>query len=213
MDAILDSKQRKLKQLRKRARLLGATFSSQIFHMEHNGWLLPDWLLVATDEELLLASAIESVVTTENLMQRSQSLDVKRAPRARAIQNKFKLLGARLVIGRNRLWACVRACGSKTGYIRIHSCTVMYKLVIILTPHAIRTYIAGARPDQVHQPNAARARHRIAHVAHHAHTRRRTARALRSGRCRGRLRARVADTVPASACVRCCGWCPRGVRD
>ena len=62
LDATLQEKQRQLRRLRHRARTLGATFSPDVFKFDYDGWLLPEWLLSATDEELKLAR----YVTTYN---------------------------------------------------------------------------------------------------------------------------------------------------
>eukprot|EP00966_Prymnesium_polylepis_P034191 794792-Prymnesium_polylepis.2 len=67
MDWILLFKQRQMSHLTQRATALGASFSPKIFRMDHNSWLLPDWIIQATDEEVKLVSAVESVVTAQSL--------------------------------------------------------------------------------------------------------------------------------------------------
>ena len=45
LDATLLLKQRQLGHVSKRAQALGASFSPDVFQMEYEGWMLPDWLL------------------------------------------------------------------------------------------------------------------------------------------------------------------------
>eukprot|EP00966_Prymnesium_polylepis_P130148 3009876-Prymnesium_polylepis.1 len=91
MDYILFAKQLRLKETIHRATALGASFSPKIFRMEHHSWLLPDWILQASDDQIKLVSAVESVVTAQSLMHKVVAYDAQQSAQAKARLTKYTL--------------------------------------------------------------------------------------------------------------------------